>query len=145
MKNLLSASFASSTGRVMERTIRARRRETIGRRCYRGVGATEHTATSTQLSSTPIICGLNKKCSSSKKLAPVTTIITYYYFYCSLNNVYIEWSSIFFLKDRQAVVQIQNRWCETVDPQIVEPQNRPPKCRAPDEWFPRSKIDGVRL
>ena len=29
-ENLLSASFASSTGRVMERTIRARRRETLG-------------------------------------------------------------------------------------------------------------------
>ena len=42
----------------------------------------------------------------------------------SLNNVYVEGSSIFFLKNRQKEFWISNSLSKTVDPQRVDPQRQ---------------------
>ena len=58
----------------------------------------------------------------------------------SLNNVYVERSSILLLKDRHVVIQIQNRWPEKVDSQSVDSQSRLPQVCGSS----RSKIAGPR-
>ena len=61
----------------------------------------------------------------------------------SLNNVYVEGSSIFLLKDRHVGGQIQNRRLESVDPQSVVPQSVDPRVMVRQSVDPQRTGKGI--
>ena len=70
--------------------------------------------------------GCQRSCAPEHRSTLSASHVLYFCFY-SLNNVYVEGSSISFVLDRHLLYQIQNWWPETVDPQTLDPQRVDPQ------------------